>query len=109
MTGYYKVGKDKTEEVDVMDEQDTENEEPKMCKVLVINDDYTTMEFVMKLLIKVFYKNEQEAEAITMAVHNKGQGVAGIFTKEVAEAKRYQAEMWAREEEHPLKLEVEKE
>jgi ATP-dependent Clp protease adaptor protein ClpS len=65
----------------------TKKQEPKLFKVLLLNDDYTTMEFVIQVLETVFQKSPAEAYRIMMAVHLGGQGVAGIFPWEVAETK----------------------
>ncbi len=62
-------------------------QEPKLFKVILLNDDYTTMEFVIQVLESVFDKSPAEAYRIMMAVHLGGQGVAGIYTWEVAETK----------------------
>lgn len=76
---------------------------PKMYKVLMHNDDYTTMEFVILVLQKYFNKNYDEAQAIMLEVHQKGFGVCGIFTFEVAESKASKVVKYARENGHPLK------
>ncbi|HSF99805.1 MAG TPA: ATP-dependent Clp protease adaptor ClpS [Vicinamibacterales bacterium] len=65
----------------------TKKQEPKLFKVILLNDDYTTMEFVIEVLESVFDKSPAEAYRIMMAVHLGGQGVAGIYTWEVAETK----------------------
>jgi ATP-dependent Clp protease adaptor protein ClpS len=81
--------------------------EPKMYKVLMHNDDYTTMEFVVHVLQKFFSKNPQEATAIMLKVHNEGAGVAGIYTQEVAETKSAKVMQYAKLKEHPLKCTIE--
>ena len=60
---------------------------PKLYKVILLNDDYTPMEYVVKLLREVFRKSENDAINIMLMVHKKGSGVCGIFTKEIAETK----------------------
>ena len=65
----------------------TKKQEPKLFKVLLLNDDYTTMEFVIEVLESVFQKSPAEAYRIMMAVHLGGQGIAGIYPWEVAETK----------------------
>jgi ATP-dependent Clp protease adaptor protein ClpS len=76
---------------------------PKKYKVLLHNDDYTTMEFVIHVLKKFFNKNTQEAEEIMLTVHTKGQAVCGIYTFEVAETKVSQVIRYAKKNGHPLK------
>ena len=80
---------------------------PKLYKVLMHNDDYTTRDFVVWVLQSIFHKNENDAVRIMMHVHTTGMGVAGIYTKEVAETKVSKAERLAREHEYPLRLTME--
>lgn len=75
---------------------------PKKYKVLLHNDDYTTMEFVIFILQSVFHKPLPEAERIMLEVHQKGVGVCGIYTYEIAESKARKVERLAREHSHPL-------
>lgn len=82
---------------------------PKKYKVILHNDDYTTMEFVILVLKVVFHKSLGEAEKIMMEVHNKGQGVCGIYSYEIAESKSKKVELMAREQNHPLKCTIESE
>ena len=70
---------------------------PSNYKVLMLNDDYTPMEFVVRLLQTVFHKGEAEATAIMLHVHNHGVGVAGVYTHEIAETKVAQVHMLARQ------------
>ena len=81
--------------------------EPRRFKVLLHNDNYTTMEFVVRVLVTVFNKNESEANAIMLRVHNNGVGVCGVFTAEVAETKVTRVQMLAREAGYPLKCTME--
>src|SRR3982751_6573850 len=65
----------------------TKLKRPKLYKVILHNDDFTTMEFVVAILITIFNKSESEATAIMLHIHRLGMGVAGVFTYEIAEAK----------------------
>lgn len=75
---------------------------PPRYKVLLHNDDYTTMEFVIYILEKVFGKNKEESYAIMLLVHNEGKGVCGIYTHEVAETKVKRVSLEAKQNGHPL-------
>ena len=89
--------------VDVADRLET----PKMYKVILLNDDFTPMEFVVLILRRFFAKAEEEATQIMLDVHKKGAGVAGVFTLEIAEMKVMQVNQFARMNQHPLKCSVE--
>lgn len=80
---------------------------PRMHKVIMHNDDYTTMEFVIHVLEKYFNKNTTEAHAIMLEVHTRGFGICGLFTFEVAESKVAKVIKYARENGHPLKCSTE--
>ncbi len=80
---------------------------PPMYAVVLLNDDYTPMEFVIWVLQGVFYKTPDEASRLTLQVHNEGRGIAGVFTHDVARTKVLQVEQLAREHEHPLQCEIE--
>jgi ATP-dependent Clp protease adaptor protein ClpS len=82
---------------------------PSLYKVLLLNDDYTPMEFVVLVLEKFFGKGGDEAYRIMMHVHQKGVGVCGVFTYEVAETKVTQVMDFARQNGHPLQCTMEKE
>ena len=75
---------------------------PRLYKVLLHNDDYTTMEFVVALLIHVFHHTESDAQAIMLHIHQRGVGVAGVFTYEIAETKVAQVMELAEKAEYPL-------
>jgi ATP-dependent Clp protease adaptor protein ClpS len=83
--------------------------EPRLYRVLMHNDDYTTREFVVEVLRTVFHKPEAEAVQIMLHVHNNGVGVAGVYTFEVAEMKVRTVETLARQREYPLMLTIEPE
>jgi len=80
---------------------------PKQYKVVMYNDDYTTMEFVIAVLVNVFNKKLIEAEKIMLDVHEKGKGVAGIYSHDIAITKVYTAMSMAKENGFPFKLTVE--
>ena len=82
---------------------------PSMYKVLLLNDDYTPMEFVVYVLERFFNKNRQEATDIMLHVHRRGVGICGIYTFEVAETKVAQVMDYARASEQPLQCMLEKE
>ena len=84
-----------------------ELEEPPMYKVLLHNDDYTTMEFVVEVLQKVFYKAPAEATRIMLLVHKSGVGVCGVYTAEVAETKVEVVHHLARKNGFPLQCSME--
>lgn len=80
---------------------------PKMYKVLLLNDDFTPMDFVVLTLKRFFGKNEQEAIRIMLDVHKKGAGIAGVFTLEIAEMKVMQSNQFAQSNQYPLKTTLE--
>ena len=80
---------------------------PPLYRVVIINDDYTPMEFVVYVLQTFFGIDRDKATQIMLAIHTHGKGVCGIFTKEVAETKSAQVNNFARENEHPLISEIE--
>ena len=80
---------------------------PSMYKVLLINDDYTPMDFVVLILEQVFSKNRDAATRIMMHVHTRGVGVCGVYTREVAETKLRQVIDFSQEGEHPLQCTIE--
>jgi ATP-dependent Clp protease adaptor protein ClpS len=82
---------------------------PSMYKVLMLNDDYTPMEFVVHVLEVYFNKNREEATQIMLHVHQRGVGVCGVYTYEVAETKVQQTMDLARKNQHPLQCTLEKE
>jgi ATP-dependent Clp protease adaptor protein ClpS len=79
-----------------------------MYKVILLNDDYTPMEFVVEILKVVFHKQHAEATRIMLHVHQNGMGVAGVFPYEIAETKVRTVEELARQSEFPLKCVMEK-
>jgi ATP-dependent Clp protease adaptor protein ClpS len=91
-------------EGDVVAEQETRQkiDHPRMYKVLLHNDNYTTMDFVVMVLIRVFHKPEAEAVRIMLDVHQKGIGMVGVYPREVAETKVQRVMQLAKEAEFPL-------
>ena len=82
---------------------------PSMYKVLMLNDDYTPMEFVVHVLERFFNKNRGEATRIMLHVHQRGVGICGVYSYEVAESKVTQVVDFARKHQHPLQCTLEKE
>jgi len=82
---------------------------PKKYKVLLLNDDFTPMDFVVQVLQKFFNKTQDQATEIMLQVHHKGVGVAGVYTLEIAEMKAMQSNQFARLNKHPLKTTIEPE
>ncbi|MEI7972918.1 MAG: ATP-dependent Clp protease adapter ClpS [Bdellovibrio sp.] len=80
---------------------------PRMYCVLLLNDDFTPMDFVVLVLKRMFAKSEEEAHKVMLDVHKKGSGVAGIYTLEIAEMKVMQVNQFARLNNHPLKSTLE--
>lgn len=93
----------------VLTERKLKVEKPKLYKVILHNDDFTTMEFVIWILIEVFRRSEPEAVSIMLKVHNEGAGIAGIYPFEVANMKCEKAKNLARARQYPLLCTVEEE
>ncbi len=87
----------------------TELKEPKKYKVYLLNDDYTTMDFVVDILCDVFHKSYEEAVNIMLTIHKQGKGLCGVYTYEIAETKVDQVHRLARAHEFPLKATMEEE
>jgi ATP-dependent Clp protease adaptor protein ClpS len=83
-------------------ESDIALDDPPMYRVLLHNDDYTTMEFVIRILKSIFHKNEQESEQIMLSVHQKGKGICGVYTREIAQTKVEQVKVLAKQNKFPL-------
>ncbi|CAA0088782.1 ATP-dependent Clp protease adapter protein ClpS [Zhongshania aliphaticivorans] len=88
-------------------ESKPELKKPRMYAVVLLNDDYTPMEFVVEILEDFFYLDRQRATQVMLAVHTKGKGVCGVFTKDIAETKAAQVNQYARDNGHPLLAEIE--
>ena len=86
---------------------ENELKEPRDFVVILLNDDYTTREFVVEILKLVFHKNAEEANRIMLNVHHKGRGVVGVYTWDIAQTKANQVHSIAKECEYPLRCIVE--
>ena len=93
----------------VLLEKKEKTEKPSLYRVLMLNDDYTPMEFVVLVLQRFFGHNHEAAQQIMLHVHQRGVGICGVYTFEIAEAKASQVMNFARQNEHPLQLQLEKE
>ena len=80
---------------------------PQLWKVVLLNDDYTPMEFVVEVLQGFFKLDREQATRVMLHVHQRGKGVCGVFTREIAETKVAQVTQFARESKHPLLCEME--
>jgi ATP-dependent Clp protease adaptor protein ClpS len=93
----------------VVQEARPQIKKPPLYKVILLNDDYTPMEFVVRVLERYFHKSREEATRIMLQVHQKGMGICGVFTREVAETKVRQVMLYAAESQHPLQCSMEPE
>jgi ATP-dependent Clp protease adaptor protein ClpS len=89
--------------------EQTRTKKPPLYKCILLNDDYTPMEFVVEILKQIFHKPHAEATRIMLHVHQNGMGVAGVYPYEIAETKIRSVEELARESQYPLKCVLEKE
>ena len=92
----------------VLEETRPQLKKPPMYKVLLINDDYTPMDFVVDVLERFFNMNREQATRVMLNVHTQGKAVCGLFTRDVAETKAMLVNQYARESQHPLLCEIEK-
>ena len=90
-------------------DRDIEIGEPKMYRVILHNDDYTTMEFVVAILEEVFHRPHEEAVRVMLAVHRHGRGLAGVYTRQIAETKCAAVRRLARAAGFPLRCAMERE
>ena len=111
----HSVASSSDEDKDQVPEQGTttksrpKTKKPSMFRVLILNDDYTPMEFVIEVLEKFFQKSREESTQIMLHVHQRGVGVCGVYAYDVAETKAMQVMNYARKYEHPLQVQLEKE
>lgn len=99
--------KDETN-VGILTDNETELKEPEDYRVILLNDDFTTMEFVVAVIISVFHKGLLEATRIMLDVHNKGRGVVGVYCYDIAVSKITRVHDLAKENGYPLKCTMEK-
>ena len=94
--------------LDPLEKDEVKAKRPSMWNIVFYNDDYTSIDFVIFVLTKVFHRSTEDALALTLVVHTKGKGIAGTYTFEVAEQKQCEVLLMAKIEEHPLWVEVER-
>ena len=90
-----------------LEERKPELKKPPLYQVVLLNDDYTPMEFVVEVLEVFFGMDRQKATQVMLTLHTRGKGVCGVFTRDIAETKAAQVNDFARQEQHPLLAEVE--
>ena len=91
----------------VVEQSRPELKKPRMFQVVLLNDDYTPMEFVVELIEQFFYKSRENATRIMLKIHTEGKGVCGIYTEDVAETKAAVVNQYSLDHQHPLLCEVE--
>lgn len=87
---------------------DPELKSPSMYKVIILNDDYTPMDFVVDVLERFFSMSNEKATQVMLQVHTEGKGVCGVYTKDIAETKSAQVNEYSRQNDHPLLCEIER-
>lgn len=97
----------KHENSSVLELERSKTKPPKLYKVLLLNDDFTTMEFVIEVLQTFFSKNQEQAVQIMLKVHNEGSAVCGVYTKDIAETKVAQVSAFSTQHGHPLRCHME--
>ena len=96
------------QELGVITKEKPEVKKPDMYAVILINDDYTPMEFVIYVLQTIFKKNYEEAKKVMLLVHNEGKGICGIYPLDIAETRANQVIEFSRINQHPLECKVQK-
>ena len=91
----------------VVEKQVAKTKPPAMYKVLLLNDDYTPMEFVVDVIMRFFNKDTEQATQIMLQVHTEGAGICGVYSKDLAETKHNQVLIRAKEYQHPLQCKIE--
>jgi len=97
----------KRQDAVVLEPKKTATAPPPMYKVLLLNDDFTPMEFVVEVLVRFFGMGGEKATTVMLKVHNEGAGVAGVYPRDIAETKVNQVIEFAREHQHPLQCVME--
>jgi len=97
----------KNENSSVLELERSKTKPPKLYKVMLLNDDFTTMEFVIEVLRIFFSKSTEQATQIMLKVHNEGSAVCGVYTKDVAETKVAQVSTFSTQHGHPLRCHME--
>lgn len=95
----------KQENVNLLERSKTQP--PKLYKVILLNDDYTTMEFVIEVLKTFFSMSQERATQVMLQIHNEGSAVCGIYPKDIAETKSFQVAAFAKQHGHPLRCHTE--
>ena len=109
MANINKPKKNDTSDVGVVTKEVVKVKKPTLYKVILLNDDYTPMEYVVLLLKSIFNKSQDEAVNIMLTIHQKGSGVCGVYTLEIAETKVDTVMKMAKNDQHPLQCIIEKE
>ncbi len=91
----------------LLEQEATKSKPPKLYKVILLNDDYTTMDFVIEVLQRFFSMNRERATQVMLKVHQEGSAVCGIYPKDIAETKVAQVTEFAKQHQHPLRCELE--
>ncbi|WP_130472652.1 ATP-dependent Clp protease adapter ClpS [Candidatus Magnetaquicoccus inordinatus] len=99
---------DPAHDAELLHVSELKNQEPPMYKVLLLNDDFTPMDFVVELIIKFFQKSMEDSVSIMLNVHHHGSGICGIYPRDIAETKVMQVNRYARDHSHPLCCRMEK-
>jgi len=102
-------GNQRNDGTQLREKEETRTREPDMFRVVLLNDDYTTMDFVVWVIQEIFHKPAAEATRIMMDVHKKGKGIVGVYSYDIARTKAVQVKQLAKENEYPLECVVEKE
>jgi len=100
---------DTKKDLQLKDKEDVAYKKPKMYKLIFLNDDFTTMEFVESIVMEVCHKTQEQAHAFASEVHTKGRAIVGVYTYEIAETKATRILNAAYKEGHPLQVELEPE